>query len=315
MINVLYQFDDKYLPYGGVSIYSLLSNCSKDVKVRIFCAGLDISEDNKDKMEQTVKSFNQELVWLDCEAAIDLIKEMRLDAWNGSIATWIKMFIIHKMPEDVDRLLYLDSDTIITGDISKIDEIDLGEYPVAAAYDCLSEYLAKKIGLNVYYNAGVILFNVKKWREQGFYDEFFAHVKKTLETNKDRDQGLLNDYFRGRTITLSPIFNMQGFMYAYKDAYFKAYKNEYFYSSEEIVKAQENPIVVHFFRFLGDYPWESKNLHPCSALFHEWKEKTLWKDFPDLPERNILMFKIEKVLYKCLPKVLFLKIFRFVTER
>ena len=67
--NFLYVFDDNYAPYAGISILSLLSNAKSDADITIFCGGMNVSEGNINKIENTVKSRGQHVKWLDKSVA------------------------------------------------------------------------------------------------------------------------------------------------------------------------------------------------------------------------------------------------------
>ncbi|MBO4904692.1 MAG: glycosyltransferase family 8 protein [Lachnospiraceae bacterium] len=314
MINVLYQFDDNYAPYAGVSILSLLEH-NKGEELTVYCAAMDVSAHNTERINEQIVRYGQKVIWIDTSYAVEMIESLNVGKWNGSYATWIKMFVIHRLEDDIDRLLYLDCDTIVEGNLSGINSIDLGACPLACAYDSVSQNIAGKIGTEAYYNAGVILFNVRKWKEEGFFEKMFEHLKANVNSYPDNEQRLINDYFRSRIMLLPVNYNMQCTHLAYSDgSYFAVYKKKPYYSPKEIEEARKNPVVYHFFRFLGDYPWEENNLHPMRDMYFHWKERSLWSD--DLLKKNhkSSIFTIEKTLYRILPQRVFLRIFKLVHE-
>ncbi|WP_435073289.1 glycosyltransferase family 8 protein [Halorubrum sp. HHNYT27] len=91
----------------------------------------------------------------------------------------IKLLLGDLLPEDVTRVLYLDSDTIVKEDILPIMNEDISDYVVAAAPD----YWNSVAGLNVslekrYFNAGVMYINIKKWRNENIASRSIEFIEK-----------------------------------------------------------------------------------------------------------------------------------------
>lgn len=314
-VNVLYQFDDKYAPYAGISMTSLLENSKGVISVFIYGAAMGVSEENKDKINRLVQKYRQQIIWLDTTKAIEYINSCKTGEWNGSKATWMKIFLIQDLPDDVETILYLDSDTIVCGNIGEIAEVDLTGYPIACAYDSVAYKNGRMIGEDRYYNAGVTYYNVRMWKQDGFFEKMLEHLYRNVEWYPDNDQRLLNDYFRGQIRLLPMKFNFQGLHLLYSnEQYFAAYSKKNYYSPEEIEDAREHAVVHHFFRILGDYPWEDGNWHPSRTEYEYWKSKTEWKDLTDLPKKRSATFVIERMLFKFMPKKWFLKLYKAICD-
>ena len=320
-LSVLYGCDDNYAPYTGISMTSLLVN-NKDINdLTIYLAAMDVSELNIHKFKIVANRYKRRLVVLDTHEAIIRMNRYNCGTWNGSIATWLRFFILYQIPKDVDRLVWIDSDTIIGKGLNGIEDIDLEDKEVAAVCDCLSYKLRYLLGFKEnepYYNAGLMVFNMKKWRDSNVLNHMMLHLRKNIYKYKTNDQDLLNDYFRGRIVKLPPQYNVQCFLYAYKTKdYFSVYRwsDKAYYTLEDIEKAKNNPVVIHFFRFLGDYPWAGGlNLHPAKQIFLKWKYKSLWNDYPTVKPLNNLLFWVEKALFIILPRSAFLRIFEWFTS-
>lgn len=319
-LNILYQFDDKYAPYAGISIYSLFEN-NKEIKhLNVYCATMNVSEDNLDKLTKTAEHYNRIITFLPTEHVVKQITDLSVGSWNGSLATWIKMFIIEDLIRQIDNILYIDSDTLVLGSLNELCDFNFNEKSVACVVDSLSFEQSKRLHLDknqTYYNAGVIYFNLLYFREHtNFYENMIKHLKNNITRYTINDQDLLNDYFQNNIIKLSPEYNFQGTHFMYSDEiYFKVYKKYDYYKPLEITKARNNIRILHFFRQLGNYPWEEGNCHPLTGLYEEWKKKTLWSNLKNLKTHRTLIFKIEHLLFKCLPKTWFLRIFKFITDR
>ena len=296
----------------------LENNCDVD-NITIYLAGIDLSPENVLKFQQLVDQYGRKLVMLDTDEAKVKIEAYHCGEWNGSTATWVRFFVLDQIPHSVDLLLWIDSDTIIVDNLTELFSIDLLGYPIAAVCDCLSYYERFRLGAQYSepnYNAGVLLFNLVYWRSKSMLPKLMNHLKSNVHRYKINDQDLLNDYFRGRVYKLPIKYNVQGFlMVCPSREYFSIYRwrKEAFYPPEEIQTAVANPAIVHFIRFLGDYPWhQGQNFHPDRILYETWKQKSLWKDHQGSEARTDLVFRIEKALYCFLPRPMFLRLFSWL---
>lgn len=87
--------------------------------------------------------------------------------------TFLRLFadLISEIPE---KILYLDTDTLIAGDISELYEKDISEYELACVLDYYGHHF---LGYH-YFNAGVLLLNMKKIRESGLFRRAIAMCAK-----------------------------------------------------------------------------------------------------------------------------------------
>ena len=93
-------------------------------------------------------------------------------------------------------------------------------------------------------------------------------------------------------------------------AYFKNYAHTVYYTAEQLEAAIKDPVIVHFFRFIGEFPWNKDNVHPFNDLFDEYMKQSLWNDYIKKPARNGFALKCEKILYRVIPRDMFLSVFR-----
>lgn len=308
-LNVLYQFDENYAPFAGVSLTTLFESNQDINQITVYLAAKDISEKNKNLLNQMAQQFGRELVYLNVEDIYQKIEQFGAKGWNGSLATWMKMFIMDELPESVDQLLYLDSDTLIIGSLHELAELDMGEYPVAAVIDSVAYNACNRLGLSsAYCNAGLIYFNLKYWRAHDVQRRMLECLQENVARYPVNDQDLLNDFFRNNILRLSPRYNFQGTHYFYDDdVYFSTWKwpKDRYYSREEIANARKDVRIIHFFRFCGQYPWQPGNVHPCQHLYEEARDKSLWKDYRYPTKPLKMLYRIEQLLYKTLPQKLF----------
>jgi len=311
-LDVLYQFDENYAPFAGVSLTTLFKNNQEIEHLTVYLAAVNISDKNRELLDRLAQQYNRELVYIRVEELFREIEKLKMGSWNGSQATWMKMFVMDEIPEKVDKLLYIDSDTLIRGSLMELTELDMGAYPVAAVIDSISPASSERLGLpGPYFNAGVIYFNLKYWREHGIQKHMLEHLKRNISRYPVNDQDLLNDYFNKRIMRMSPCFNFQGIHYIYRDnAYFHIlnWPEGCYYDKNEVAKAREDVRIMHFFRFCGEYPWQPGNVHPCKLFYEQERANSLWKEYHCPPKPLKMIYRLERILYRVLPQRMFLRL-------
>lgn len=313
-IDVIYQFNEKYAPYAGVSITSLLENNKHIEAIRVFILGEELSEESLLKLRQLGQRYERDLVFIDTKEQIERMKALEMPAYRGSYAANLRLFLPYLVDSSIEKLLYLDADTIVADRVDGLFRETTEEYPIFMAYDSLGMKHKEEIGLGPedgYYNSGVILFHMKGWKEQRLSEAIMEHVKLVRSNYPSPDQDLLNVVCRGKIGLLAPGFNFQPVHVAFSvKSYCKTYSCEGYYTQEELERAKKRPCIYHFFRFLGEFPWDKGNVHPDKELFDYYLSLSPWSDFERKESGLALVFKIEKMMYKILPSDIFLRIFK-----
>lgn len=313
-LNVLYASDDNYAPFLGVSVYSLLEN-NKDLKNITIYAVLDsVSEDNTKRLKRLVSDYGRELIIKDASEFNALMEQLGVPKYRGSYATHFRKFFHLIIKEDVDRLLYIDSDSIVPGSLKPLLELDMGDAVAGVVLDSLGNKYKLLLGFapdETYFNAGVTLIDVNNWKKNNITEALMNHIKNVRNKYCNPDQDLFNFVLRGKTIVLPPEYNFMPVHRAYSDkAFSKNYGFENYYNPQQIENARKHPAIIHCYRFLGEFPWHKGNQHPDTSLFDLYLQKSPWKDYVKKSSKNkTFVFKIERLLYRILPRSLFLTIF------
>lgn len=317
-IDVLYQFNEKYAPFAGTSIVSLFENNRHFDEIRIFILGEELSQDSVQRLRATGKRYGREIVFVDTAALIEKMRALHMPTYRGSYAANIRLFLPDLLDKSVDRLLYLDSDTIVEGRIDELAEIPMGDYPVAMVRDSLVRLHKLRLGFSKeepYFNSGVILFHMERWRQERCSERIAEHVKTVRAHYPSPDQDLLNVVCRGRIMFLPPRYNFQPIHLAFSiKSYFRCFGQKGYFAPEEIRQARKQPVIYHFFRFVGEFPWNRDNLHPDNEIFDKYLRQSDFRDYVKTPSEAGMVLKIEKVLYRLLPRGLFIYLFRLAYE-
>ncbi len=113
--------------------------------------------------------------------------------------------------KDLERVIYMDSDIVVTGDLSKLFDMKLrNDNYIAGVNDMDFEKLSENISTNGYINSGVILFDLKKIREDNL--DVLQKCREILFEKKVQlspciDQDLINIVFNNHIEFLEERWN------------------------------------------------------------------------------------------------------------
>ena len=283
-MNVLFSSNDNYVRHLGVSLYSLLSNNQTEQKINCFVIENEIKSANLNNLRQIVNSFaNADLFIIPFSKFKDKLK---LDMpWPVSLSCYARLFVSELLPSEIDRVLYLDCDTVITSSLSELWNINLGENVVGAVQDQVAKNVKSAVGLETidrYFNSGVLLINLKKWREMKIGDRCLQFIDEHAGKVIHHDQGVLNGILKTCWFRLPIKYNVMTIHYMISlSKIMKYYKDESsFYGKEEIALSKKCPAILHFTPSFTNHPWEYNCRHPLRSLYRNILNKTPWKDFP-----------------------------------
>ena len=211
------------------------------------------------------------------------------------------------LPPDVERILYLDCDTIITGDISELENVEFNGNIAMGVKDCISGTYKKNIGLDTdspYINAGVILFDMDALRKVNINVEIENYMKKYEKLINYADQDILNGMFKGKIGELNPRYDVMTIdaVHTYEEIQ-QLRRPTNFYGKEELQKAVKTPAIIHYTtNMLVIRPWFSNTDHPLAGEFKKYMDISAWKN-RELKEM-VFNSKVAKVIkaIRILPK-------------
>lgn len=164
-----------------------------------------------------------------------------------TIHTWYRIFLDQLLPEEVEKVLYLDADTLIASSIDELFQIPLENVAIGAAKDQQNFIIATKqrIGLpqqHTYVCAGVLLMNLSYWRKHNIAQQILDWAIANAHRLGCPDQDAINVVLREKTVVLPAKWGIiaRNFLY---DA---------FYQTEEAAEAYHHPCIIHY---AGCAPW------------------------------------------------------------
>ncbi len=263
-IPIFYACDDAFVKYTIVSLSSMIKNASKEYKYKVYVLHTNISEEMKAKtLELANESF--EISFVSVEKYLKSISKKLPLRHYYSKTTYYRLFIAEMYPE-YDKAIYIDSDTIVLGDISKLYETDISNYYLAGCreqameqVDVYGTYVEKVIGISrhEFFNAGIILLNCKNFREKKVLDKFI-HYLGVYDFIVTQDEDYLNLVCKDNVLWLDQRWNTEltdGLEYDYDI---------------------EDANILHF--IMVNKPWHYHNCRGASIYWDYAKNTSVYED-------------------------------------
>jgi len=220
-IPIFFAIDDNYAPFFAVALTSLLDNASKKFFYKIYVLTTSLRKEYADRLRLIVDDLALDNASIDFVSMKDEM-EKSTGAFHlrhyYSKETYCRIFI-PRVFKQYDKVLYLDSDIVVTGDISQLFNTDLGDNLVAAAseevmtdYEVYGNYVEKALGVYRYdyFSAGVLLINARLYREENIETKFIDLLNSfTFRVTQDEDY--LNVLCKGRVKPLSLGWNKSAY--------------------------------------------------------------------------------------------------------
>lgn len=213
IVPIFFAADDKYVPFLAVTLQSIKERISPENEYRIYVLHAGVSDDGSDKIK-AFESGNFKVEFIDVtERLATLSEELHLRDYY-TCATYYRIFIAGMFPE-YDKAVYLDSDIAVCCDIADFFDTDIGKNYVAGVRDgavgavpVFQEYTKAVLNIEAdeYFNAGVLVLNLKALRDEDFYGKFSALLKQ-YKFVVAQDQDYLNVLCRGRVKFLPDEWN------------------------------------------------------------------------------------------------------------
>ncbi len=297
MITVLYACNDSYIRQTIVSMVSVLHYHSE---VKFYLVGEALSRAGRDLLESVMAARGQTVRILDADAVLPKL-EWKIPGRHPR-TIYVKLFMDKAAEEE--RILYLDSDTVVNGSLEPLFARDMAHELVAGVLMPYSAGQKRRINTEPgrpYICDGVVLFNMELWRRMEKSEECVRYIRAWEGNPPMQSEGTLNHVCGGMTGILDPRYNLMPSVIMYKpEQVTELFGADCYYPEKDLAAARTAPVIVHFMNELYNRPWNE----PCD---HPWKELyrgiaadvfgTVSYAEADIP----LRVKVTKRLYRLLP--------------
>jgi lipopolysaccharide biosynthesis glycosyltransferase len=268
-LHVAYAVDETYAAHAAVSIASLLdTNRNHDVSILVVHDGL--AEDTRTRLRRVVESRAATAIRFEDAAArvATLPTFARFPA-----AIYMRFLVPDLVGPGVERVLYLDADTIVRVDLADLWNVDLGRACVGAVTDFgAMAHQRERLDLGqggAFFNNGVLLFDVPKWRLSNTTERLLAFLARRGPELLMPDQDAFNLVVAKEICRLPPKWNVQ------RPIFLDGHR-ELEMSPGEQKSLMRRPGILHFSH--DPKPWQPTDRHPWGYLYRRIRARTPFHD-------------------------------------
>ena len=305
-INISYACNETYMEQTTISILSLLENCSTPHLLHIYFIDMGVIDSSKKELLQLIESYRAALTIISFE---QIAYDLNISEINGRHikSVYAKLFF-GRIP-GIDRIIYLDSDTLLKRDIKELWDIDLGSNVIAGVETIHTIEDNKKIGYSASeraINDGVVIMDLRKWRDEGFLEKSLSFIAKYNGEPPVLSEGTINAVCKGRIKIIHPRYNLMSGIVGVNIKKIEKLTKRNYYTQKEIDDATNNPCVIHFLCGFYNRPWCKKCSHPMKDEYLRFRQKTKWANEPLNDKELSMRLKVTGFIYNHLPINLFL---------
>lgn len=321
-LNIGYVFDDGFAECSAVSMMSIIENHKFVDDIKFWVMDDGISENSKTKITDMVSQKGRNIQFVDATALSRKFEQLGVEPWRGRYSAYMKLFVSEfHLSRDVERLLIIDGDTIINGDITELFTMDLCGHPCAMGLECVpgDYYFASGLGKSELYNAGVIVYDVAQWDKYSVEKRVLDYIGKNGGHYMLPEEDIISRILKGNIQILPPKYNFLTLFDIYNtNKYFKRLRwdelDNHFYTVDIIRDARNDIRIFHCIDSCTNRPWHRNNCHPCAGIYDKYRMLTPWCDEEKAKNHMSLWHKGMYLCRRYLP-LLLSKYFFYLTNK
>ena len=284
IVPVVFAADNNYVPQLTTTIYSAIKNANPNRFYDVVVLQRDIAGDKQERMWRFFEQFpNMSLRFLNVERELSGY-ELSTNNAHISVETYYR-FLIQQLMPDYDKVLYLDSDIIITGDIAKLYDTDLQGNLLGAIRDIdflgnLNVKRGKRMAYakNVlkmknpydYFQAGVLVLNTKAMREHCTIKQWLTYASNPNYIYNDQD--VLNAHCEGKVLYLPWEWNVVHDCGGRVGNLFTQAPNDIY---DAYMRSRSNPQIIHYAGY--QKPWVDPDCDYASIYWRYARETPFYE--------------------------------------
>lgn len=285
VVPVVLAADDNYVPMLTTTIYSMLKNASTSFHYDVVVIGRDIPAERRSVMSRFLSRFpNMTLRFVDPNPIVDAY-ELKTNNAHIGIETYYR-FLIQELLPFYDKVLYLDSDLVVEGDVSELFSSDLGDDLLAAVHDIdflgnlnLDDGVRMRYSKEVlrlddpygYFQAGVLLLNTRALRGLCTVGEWLEAVSNSKFIYDDQD--VLNSRCQGRVRYLDYRWNVMNDCRGRVGKLFSIAPASVY---DAYLASREDPAIVHYAG--ADKPWNCVRCYEAARFWAYARETPFYEE-------------------------------------
>lgn len=243
-MNILVSINSKYRKQLEVLLYSLRLH-SKSEKIDIYLINKSLLPEELSQIERYMRKK--------CNMSLHVVsvtddtfwEQMPLGTLNFSVEMYLRILAPYILPENMERILWLDADIVVNGDISSFYYQDFEDKSMVVCMDDgwnsdtvnVFRRVEGRTGRVPYFNSGVLLMNLKNMRQQYSYEYILVFSNRMKDILFLPDQDILNMLYQDKVIYADEaIYNYQK-----RDSW--------------IHKLEKTPYIIHYIGVNKPWMW------------------------------------------------------------
>jgi lipopolysaccharide biosynthesis glycosyltransferase len=271
--HIAIAFDQNYLQPFFALVTSIFQS-TNPAQIHIHAIMTGVCDDDRHRIDDYIHVSGSQISYYTV-ADPQVEKFVTMGTWTKAV--YYRLYFPLLVPDQVKILLYLDTDTLVLNDLSQLFGQQMNEFPVAAVYDnyVKSQPLLGIFDEGEYFNSGMLLIDVEKWREQNISEKVMEYLLKYPERIKFVDQCGLNAVLNGNWMKLPARFN-RIFTYLPEDL-----------SEDQMPAIINDTVVLHF---TLQRPWQMLCKNRFRRLYKRYLINSPFRNSPVLID-----FSIQKI--------------------
>ena len=254
--------------------------------IHILCS--DATRQQRKDVEESVRLARPDsklisVHWYDVNLPKFAVKQTR----GHTLDVFSRYYAPYLLPENIERALYLDGDIILQADISELFDSTAGSPALLHAIQSLTipwvscpdgVFDWKELGIPEkapYFNSGVMLMNLKLWRERDITKQLTEYVDSKGPQINEADQGALNALLWNEWVPLDQHWNAHSSLHVAEN------RLQTGLSEEEWKHLRLHPKLIHY--TADKKPWTKGVVFPRYSYFYRYLQRTVYKD--SIPHR------------------------------
>jgi len=300
-MNIAYSCDERYIQHTGISMISLFENNKDAQEINIYFIAKNVSEKSINQLQNIVNDYNRKLIVIPFAKLCSKLNNVHIGRHIETI--YAKVFFGNI--QNVDKIFYLDSDTIICDSLLPLWEKNMDGFYFGCV-KTITKDPCKALGISErddFFNDGVALINTKALREGKMEDKFLRYIADYDGNPPFLSEGTINVVCKGKILPIEPKYNLlSGFLMFKNDDLRKVARQQSdFYSDKELNSAKNSPVVIHYLTGWYKRPWEEGCSHPLREYYHKYKAKSPWSEQPLIYRSIPFKIRLLKVVFNNLP--------------
>ena len=269
--------DDNFALPATVMLRSVADHARSSGRLDVYVLDCGLTPRSRRKMRASVSRAWVRLHFL--PVGENALGGFRVDG-HVSSAAYARLFMGKVLPDDVERVVYVDGDMVALDDVMPLGEIDLRGHLLAAVQDPLAGKVGQSAQMMHWegwdvprgtpvFNSGLMILDLPRWRQARLFDQAMRIAREHPDRMRWWDQCALNYVVKGDFEALDPAWNVMPHLH------YPPNSADVIYDRETVERCLRQPKILHFSG--GRRPWKGSGRHWLETEFYRYLYRTAWR--------------------------------------